>query len=405
MKMKYAFILTLLLLVIFPAAITSGKDTFNQWKGSVETKNGITLVKNTDKPLFGRIVLETKEDLVLKYGRDEDDVFGDIIAVDLDKEDNIYILDSQRLLVTSFGKNGKFRFQFGSKGARPAEFEDVRDMFISKNGNINVLDPRIIQIFDRTGKPLRQFKLNHSCFDFFINEKNQYIISFYTFNKDVSVKELVAAYSTSALKTEKELGRYPLDKIVKRKLGQGFMFYNVPHDYQPAFWFARSLANKCVFGFSNDYKLKVVDENGHILKIIENAEKAVDISSKERQIIHDDLAPRCKEWPKQVFEETLQFPKQRPFFQKILVDDIGRIFVQRVRPVQEGEKNKKEPHLFDVYDQEGRFIYQAQLPVSPNLIRNGYLYYIDTISDEDEIFVKRCKITNWQALKTSVIGK
>lgn len=403
MKIKLFFILTLLLGVIFPGGLTSAKDTPVKWKGTVETKNGITIVKNTGKPAFGHIELKIKEDLVLKYGRDEEDIFGEIIRVDLDMDDNIYLLDSKRLLITSFNKNGKLRFQFGSRGSGPGEFNSVRDLFVGKNGNINILAPRAIFTFDGMGKPIRQFKLNHYTFDFSINEKNEYIASFYSYGKGAISKDMVVAYSSSQLKIEKEIARYRLDKIVKRKIGERFMFYNLSHNYQPSFWFVRKMDNQCVFGFSSDYKLNVVDENGNTLKIIENTEKGAGISSKERQIIHDELAPRCKHWPKQVFKETLQFPGHRPFFKKILADDMGRIFVERVSPVQENNKDKKGPYLFDIYDKEGHFIYQTKLPISPNLIRNGSLYYINAVNDEDEVTVERFKITNWQALKTAVM--
>jgi len=69
--------------------------------------------------------------------------------------------------------------------------------------------------------------------------------------------------------------------------------------------------------------------------------------------------------------------------------------------VQKNAKEEKSACLFDIYDNEGHFIYQTQFSISTNLIRNGSLYYIDSNDDEDELTVKRFKISNWQSLKAA----
>lgn len=239
--------------------------------------------------------------------------------------------------------------------------------------------------------------MGKQALDFFIDDKNHYIISFYAYDNTTTSKDHVVAYSTSPLKIEKELIRYPLDKVVKQKIGEGLVSYNLFHNYTPTLCFARTMDNRCIFGFSKDYRLNIVDGNGNFLMVIENTETAPEISNKEKQLIEDKIAPDYAKWPKPIFKQALQFPSNRPFFQKILVDDLGRIYVERVMSVLDSANNKNRSYLYNVFSKEGHYIFNAQFPVRPSVIQNGNLYWVGTLSNDD-IVIKRYKILNWKSL-------
>jgi len=42
-----------------------------EWRGTIEEENGVTVVKNPNKPLYGKLVFDLEEDLSI--GREDDD--------------------------------------------------------------------------------------------------------------------------------------------------------------------------------------------------------------------------------------------------------------------------------------------------------------------------------------------
>lgn len=90
------------------------------------------------------------------------------ISVDVDREGNIYILDSGNQRVLKFDRNYHFLLKFGRQGQGPGEFNfragvinsgalavsrDGRKIYVVDNGNARV------QIFDSKGHYIRGFKI------------------------------------------------------------------------------------------------------------------------------------------------------------------------------------------------------------------------------------------------------
>jgi hypothetical protein len=79
-----------------------------------------------------------------------------------------------------------------------------------------------------------------------------------------------------------------------------------------------------------------------------------------------------------------------------LTDDLGRIYVQRNKTwAEEGNVQKQ----IDVFSKEGYFLYQTKLPKNTRVIRNGYVYALE---EDEEEYVKRFRIRNWDSIKSTV---
>ena len=369
------------------------------WDGIVGFKDGMKIIKNTGPPLFGENEFILEENLSISYGENEGDIFGSVTAIELDNDNNIYLLDTKRCRILSYDKKGSYRFSFGSKGNGPGEFRRPLDFFVrEEKEEIYVLDDRIIHVLDGKGNYKNQIKLNHYATDFFINKEDyDFIISYLMYSKNI--KEKVLGYFSPDFSKRKKIAQFFEGKIVKKYSGGKHIVFHFNHIYTPEFLFQRTFDSKCIFGHSSEYSLNVVSEKGIPLLTIEKEEDASPISSEEKRMIYERNLPYIeKKWSKEIFKEVLQFPPHRPFYKKILVDDKGRIYVGRLSSILEmGKENRI--YVFDVFDKEGYYIYKIRSPIKPYVIKEGCLYSIDNRSDEEDIKIRRFKIVNWREIK------
>ena len=134
--------------------------------------------------------------------------------------------------------------------------------------------------------------------------------------------------------------------------------------------------------------------------IIEKKEKPHPISRKEKDFIVnwnvEYIKRMGRNFPKKFVEEACQFPPHRPFFNKILADDKGRIYVQKMKSILD----KSKEFDFDIFGRDGVYLYKMKLPFSPDFIRNGYLFDIYSEEITGEMMIIRYKIKNWAEIKS-----
>jgi hypothetical protein len=82
---------------------------------------------------------------------------GPNVDIEIDKENNIFVLDYSLCRVQKFDKEGNFLLKFGSKGIRDDEFQKPFNMVIDTKGNLYITDNNCIKIFNNEGKFLRKF--------------------------------------------------------------------------------------------------------------------------------------------------------------------------------------------------------------------------------------------------------
>ena len=153
------------------------------------------------------------------------------------------------------------------------------------------------------------------------------------------------------------------------------------------------ISSSFVFGYSKEYKLTMVDENGNTLFGFTKLAPYNRISETEK----NNRRNRQKALPDSE-KKKIQFPPFRPFFNRIMCDSEGRIYVFKMKSVLE----EKYPLEIDIFNNEGYFLYETLLSQKPYVIKKGYLY-TSIISEEtgDEV-VKRYKIKNWELIKKEI---
>ena len=96
-----------------------------------------------------------------------------------------------------------------------------------------------------------------------------------------------------------------------------------------------------------------------------------------------------------VLEAACQFPPHRPFFNRILLDDAGRIYIRNARSVLD---QNGAVHL-DIFNKDGLYFYTTSLAFAPDLIYKGQMYDIYTSQETGKVEIKRYRIRNWNQME------
>jgi len=361
-------------LISFGITAPSGRQA--QWKGKIETLDGVKVVRNPNEPLFGDIKLDLEEDLKIGRADDEKYAFYRVRGIDVDKEGNIFVADMSNFRIQKFDKNGKYLLTFGRQGQGPGEFDLPTTVHIDDaTGNILVQDQAYtVEIFAPDGKPVRSVRLESAFRDFRIGADGA-IVALLMATSGTNVSHRLSKIGPDG-KASQVYTEVPYTMHVEQRSG-GTMSYTT--GFELAVQFDRLDGQAFVYGYSKDYELSIIDLAGKVLRRIRKDEPNPKFTAKERAGF-----------------KKIPLPEFKPYFFAIHADDLGRIYVQRNKTWNEEEAKEKE---IDVFSRDGYFLYRTTLPKSTYVIRNGYVYALEV--DEDEI-VKRFRIKNWAALKSGL---
>lgn len=137
-------------------AIQGELESVQKWKGKIRKENGIIVIENKGSGLYGKKIKDNvkfKEILSLGvYEGQENLVFGRHIMIDVDLNQNIFILDIQNHRLLKFDRNGQFRWKTGRKGQGPGEIESPFDIKTTSDGGIVVVNQGgKLHYFDKDG--------------------------------------------------------------------------------------------------------------------------------------------------------------------------------------------------------------------------------------------------------------
>ena len=398
MKAKLKLILTIAIFFLFNVFCTKTKIAEKaEWRGEIEYENGVKVVKNPAEPVYGDILLDLEEDLAV--GREDDDnyMFYRVRDIEVDDHGNLYVLERGNCRLQKFDPDGQYLQTIGKKGQGPGEFENPSQLFLGEE-NIYVSEYRKIHIFNVKGKFINSILLSDFNTDFSI-ASDKTIFGIASIRTDVDNKQCIVKLNTKG-KMIKNIAKfdYPA-KLVQRKATDGTtMAFGLSHQYNHDLYFSRAVADKHIYAYSSEYSLSRVNLKGDLELIIKKEEPQHSISQKEKNKIYESYSRLEERWPKGVVKEAVQFPSHRPYFNRIITDDRGRIFVRRVRSVIDENKQVE----FDIFSREGHYLYKINLPFTPSVIKNGYFYEHYSSEETGEVRIKRYKAKNWDKIAEEI---
>jgi hypothetical protein len=369
-------LLFLTLVISFIIGFSACSQQRSEWAGKIEEIDGVTVVKNTKEPIFSDEVFNLVEDLSIgKVEGQEEYIFSQISAVDVDDNERIYVADMLPAHIKVFDRNGEYLRTIGRKGQGPGEMQMPYFVQITSENEVLVQDlgtQRIIY-FTPDGEFLRQKPIGTTRFPILIKAD-----SYGNFIGIVSLApppiggKIINKYDSNfnilMLIVEDEQGTKGVLDIAKISC-----FCDVsPND-------------NVIWGNSKEYVLHILNPEGLLIKRIIKDSDPLKFTENDKDMYKERYADAEKRGL------VLNFPGHYPEFKDIFADDKERIFVQTYQRI-EGEKSF---FFHDVFDADGKYI--AKVPVLANLNRNAVwkkdkLYTIDE-DDNGLPLIKRYKVT------------
>jgi len=247
---------------------------------------------------------------------------------------------------------------------------------------------------------MKSIPLENSISDFHVDSRGD-IFANASWRNEEGRKRVIVKINSEG-KTIKTIAEFSDIKQVIKKDSEKVVVIQARHSYTPKLLLSAVDEQAFTYAYSLEYKIFIIDKDGKLLSKIQAEEDSHSISQSEKKHIIGQLMASAsrsgQKFPLDVVEETCKFPSIRPFFWEIIVDDLQRIFLWKVKSVLD----KSEGNEFDVINKEGYFLYRAKIPVMPKIIRKGFLYDIKEDEETGEISIRRFKIKNWDQIKVSI---
>ena len=364
MKMPAVFLWAIFIAcsITFPQAIENQKP---EWKGKIETENGIPVIKNPRSPLYLAEIFRLEEELALgKAEGEEAYLFSRISGLDVDDDGNIYVLDSRSAQVRVFDERGLFLRAIGRKGQGPGELEMPIFVKVGHPGELIVFDylRQNLITFSLDGKYLRQSRTREPFVPIDFDPQGNIVGMVTLAPPPIGGRELKKYFLTQdqpllIAKEEQDKSRQRTEMAVAK----------------PTLACAVSSQGKIVWGRSDDYELRILDPQGAPIRVVRKNYDPLPFSERDRKFYQDEYADWVRAGGK------LLFPDHLPAFMGISVDAEERIFVKTYRRVEDTTDSR----YFDIFDSDGKYL--ANVPVRADLRGNSVwkknkLYTIETDS-------------------------
>ncbi len=352
-----------------------------QWKGSIEDKDGIRVVRNPSLPLYGELKLELKEDLSLGREGSPQEMFFRIRGLAVDRSGTIFISDMGNQRVQVFDASGTFLRTIGRKGQGPGEFEQPTNIVIGGDAeNLYVLDGPKIKVFGSDGKYILDVLSPKFPWDFTVDGAGSiYVKCSSSINLEEQTRDLARIEIVG--QEPKTLVSYPFYYILQGTVEGGAVVGYSEREYDLCL--ASIDKTTLVYGFSRTYELNLIDGRGKPLLKVTKEGRPEPFGSAE--------AARLK---KSRF--FFRLPEHKPFFYSFLVDSERRLYVETSGPDHDIRPMKQ----FDVFGNDGRYLYRTLMPRGTYVIRDGFLYAHVTDEDSGAECIKRYRIRNWERIRS-----
>jgi len=338
-----------------------------KWKGKIDEDNGIIIVKNPKKPMYGEDVFSLEEELSIGEAEGgEEYMFSQIRGIAVDDEERIYVADRKESHIKVFDKTGKYLRTVGRKGQGPGEIGGPRSVSITSENEIMVPDLFIRRLA-------------------FFTLEGEFIKNISTATMNLMTTKIDSKGNIIAIDAvrEEENSRYELKKF-DSDLNYLYSLGSSPlpdssrfNPFMAVLRWDLARNDQIVCGYPKTYEIKIFDTDGNIVRKILKDHDPIEITK-------EDIEETTKGIPARI---ELSIPKYYSAFQRISVDDENRIYVLTWQRIKNGEG-----YYFDIFDSEGKYIAKIPLEFQPQAFKKSKLYTIE--EDEDGYqYVKRYKVT------------
>jgi len=349
-------------------AVAWGCKGEQAWKGSVETVDGVQVVRNPKTPMYPQGALELQEELTIGVAEGaEEYTFVSLRGIAVDDQGVIFALDQRKPRVDVFSGDGSHIRSIGRRGQGPGEFQTPFFIALAPAGELMVGGMDKLSFFDHSGGFLRSQENTVQPIAFL-----KYLDNGDAVGTRMVMDEQKPRYEVvlcgSDIKTKAVLASSPMpDPSSKYALFGSVTRWDI------------SSGGEIICGSGEgEYRLNVFDAGGRLVRTVLKEYDPVPVTDL-------DIGRQMKQHGFQSRDEVT-FPRYLPPIWWIYADEDGRIFVSTwQRDPDSGVA------LFNIFDPEGRYLCDYRIPGEPLVLRDGKLYAI--VQDEEGIqYIKRYRM-------------
>jgi hypothetical protein len=343
----------------------------------------VVVVSNPKTPTANIRIVFKEELSIGEVEGDENYMFGSRIGFNTDDEGNFYVMDYDTKRILEYDPEGKFLLKFGREGQGPGEFQSLSVPRFDHDGNLYISDTlsRKISFFDREGHYLRQITAQQRYFDPFVNSKGFIIANRWEMNQEGNVQKQTSTYGLFDDKFEllAELCKDEFEVPMPTGTDESAIA-----DYMAKVWSQAAFKPSVRFMLANDdliylgrpdkYEINVYSPDGKLMKKIARDYDPISVSDKDKdeffKMLSESLSstPMFTEDMKKKAFQKIKFPKFKPAYQSFTLMDNGWLAV--IVDSVDGEYT-----LFDIFDQDGKYIAQFKTPVLDDGMYSTLLFF------------------------------
>lgn len=391
-------------IIIFSAISYLGKETFAEEMNGIQ-KSDEVVVSNPKAPVYKndlKMRIAFIEDLSIgEVEGDENYMFGGSIFFNTDEDGNFYVSDSDNNRILKYNPQGKYLLTIGRKGQGPGEFQSLSVPRFDKDNNLYVTDSgnRRISFFDKNGKFQRQIKMQERYFDLYLNSKGFIVAYKWNMSQEAGVSKQTSLYglfddkfnlSVELYKDEIET-RMPAaldESSIVQLLAEGLSLVA----FKPQVRFTLADNDFIYFGYPEKYEINVYSPEAKLVKKIVRDYEPITVNEKDKEnfvkMVSVGLSgPVYTEDIKKKASQKIKYPRYKPAYYSFTLMENGWLAV--IVDSLEGEYT-----LFDIFDQDGRYIanFKTKIPAEGMFseylfFKNGKAYAMAT--KDDYRFIKR----------------
>jgi hypothetical protein len=324
------------------------------------------------------------------------DLFGDVDAIELDRQGRIWVLEGQAQEIRVFDRQGRHVRTIGRKGGGPGEFAQPIGMAWGPDGNLWVPDPSNTRIslidtagtFVRSHRMLGGFVINPWPGGFDARGSLYNFVPAQRPDRGFTIKMVrydTALVALDTLTPPEWSGQENFFELVSAD-GRSRTRTTVP--YSPGLDWQLTQAGDFWFVLTGPYELYRVNGKGDTVRKVRKPFEQVSVTGEDV-----DSAIAGLEWfTKQGGKvDRSRIPDVKPAVRSFHVADDGHLWVE-----PETTDRSDRGRLFEVFDPEGRYLGRVRLPFSMArwrrpIIRGGML--VAVTRDELEVpYVVRARI-------------
>jgi hypothetical protein len=383
--------------VLLLAGCGEGTRGGDRWAGTVDTlPNGLVQVTNPAEGVWDpgtawQVVEQVRIGTMEGTGPD---LFGQVRAVEVDREGRLWVLEAQAMEVRVFDGDGRHVRTIGRKGGGPGEFAEPIGLAWSPAGELWIPDPRNnrITILDTAGAFVRSHRMIGGFvvmpwpggFDdrgYFYNIAPSRSASGFAMK---FVRYDTALVALDTLSPPEWTGPRSSFEHVSAD-GRGRMMTDVP--FSPGMDRKLTRAGDFWFVHTGPYELYHLNAAGDTVRKVTKAFTPVSVTEADKDAAIEGLEWFTKQGGK---VDRSRIPGVKPAVRRLLVAEDGHLWVEPILA-----DTADVGRVFEIFDPEGRYLGRVRLPFGPAWmppVIRGDTFVAVTTDELDIPYVVRAKI-------------